>query len=243
MLRAIRWNLDRDTNDAKLFELGKTYSMGVHNVPEEHRVLTLGATGHRREASVYDSEAPLDFFDLKGDLEAILGAFDIPALEFEPSGPAYFEVGRAGRFRSQGIELAVLGQIQQDIVRDYKLRQAVWVAEINFERLLGFPLRTRKFQPISKFPAVERDFSLVVPDDVSYARIASAIAGLTILDEVRGFHPVDRFRGGSIPTQHHSLLLRVTFQSQTRTLTGDDIDGLSQRLLTALQGLGVNLRG
>jgi phenylalanyl-tRNA synthetase beta chain len=241
-LRAVRWNLDRDTNDAKLFELGKTYSMGANSVPEEHRVLTLGLTGHRRAASVYDGEAPLDFFDLKGDLEAILGAFDIPALDFEPLGPAYFEAARVGRFRSQGIELAVLGLIQQDLARDYKLRQAVWVAEINFKRLLGFHLRVRKFQPISKFPSVERDFSLVVPDDLPYARISSAIASLAV-GEIRGFHPVDRFRGGSIPHQHYSLLLRVTFGSQTRTLTGDEIDALSQRLLTALQGLGVNLRG
>jgi phenylalanyl-tRNA synthetase beta chain len=242
MLRAIRWNLDRDTNDAKLFELGKTYSLGANTVPEEHRVLTLGLTGHRRAASVYDSEALLDFFDLKGDLEAILGAFDIPTLEFETLGPAYFDSARAGRFRSQGIELAVLGMIQQDLARDYKLRQTVWVAEINFERLLGFSLRVRKFQPISKFPAVERDFSLVVPDDLPYARISSAITGLA-LGEIRSFYPVDRFRGGSIPPQHYSLLLRVTFGSQTRTLTGDEIDALSQRLLTALQGLGVNLRG
>jgi phenylalanyl-tRNA synthetase beta subunit len=89
---------------------------------------------------------------------------------------------------------------------------------------------------------VERDFSLVVPDDLPYARLSSAIAGLA-LDEVRGFHPVDRFRGGSIPPGHYSLLLRVTFGSQTHTLTGDEIDGLSQRLLIALQGLEVKLRG
>jgi phenylalanyl-tRNA synthetase beta chain len=116
------------------------------------------------------------------------------------------------------------------------------VAEINFERLLGFPLRARKFQPISKFPAVERDFSLVVPEDLPYERLSSAIASL-VVGEIRGFQPVDRFRGGNIPSQHYSLLLRVTFGSQVRTLTGDEIEELSQRLLTALQGLGVNLRG
>jgi phenylalanyl-tRNA synthetase beta chain len=242
MLRAIRWNLDRDTNDGKLFELGKTYNMSAQGVPEEHQVLTLGTTGHRRPASVYDSEAPLDFFDLKGDLETILGAFDIPGLDFETSGPAYFEAGRAGRMRSQGVEWAVFGLIHQDLARMYKLRQPVWVAEIDFERLLGFPLRSRKFQAISKFPSVERDFSLVVPDELPYARLASAIAGLA-LEEIRGFHPVDRFRGGTIPPKHYSLLLRVTFQSQARTLTSEEIGGLSQRLLTVLQGLGARLRG
>ena len=101
------------------------------------------------------------------------------------------------------------------------------MAEIDFERLLDFPLRSRKFQPISKFPAVERDFSLVLPDELPYARLSSAIAGLA-LEEIRGFSPVDRFRGGSIPPRHYSLLLRVTFQSQTHTLTSEEVGGLSQ---------------
>jgi len=242
MLRAIRWNLDRGANDARLFELGKTYSMTALDVPEEHQVLTLGATGHRRPASVYDNEAAQDFFDLKGDVETILSAFDVPALEFEPSGRAYLQQGCGGRMNSQGTELAVLGMIQQDLAREYKLRQAVWVAEINFERLLGFPFRVRKYQSISRFPAVERDFSLVVPDDLPYGRLSSAIAGLG-LEEVRGYSPVDRFRGGTIPAGHYSLLLRVTFQSADRTLTSEEIGALSQKLLTALQGLGAQLRG
>jgi phenylalanyl-tRNA synthetase beta chain len=241
MLRAIRWNLDRDTHDVRLFERGKTYNMSAKGVPEEHPVLTLGATGHRRPASVYDSEAPLDFFDLKGDLETILAAFDVPALDFEPSGPSYLDPERAGRMRSQGVELAILGMIQQDLAREYKLRQAIWVAAVDFERLLSFPLHSRQFQPISKFPAVERDFSLVLPDELPYARLSSAIAGLA-LEEVRGCYPVDRFRGGTIPPLHYSLLLRVTFQSQSRTLTSEEVSGLSQRLLTALQGLGAQLR-
>jgi phenylalanyl-tRNA synthetase beta chain len=128
------------------------------------------------------------------------------------------------------------------LAREYKLRQEVWVAEIDFEGLLAFPLRARKFQPLSKFPAVERDFSLVLPDELPYTRLASAIAGLA-LEEIRGFQPVDRFRGGTIPPGHYSLLLRVTFQSQTRTLTSEEIGGLSRRLLAVLEGLGARLRG
>jgi phenylalanyl-tRNA synthetase beta chain len=242
MLRAVRWNLDRDTTDVRLFELGKTYSMSSNGVPEEQRVLTLGATGYRRPASVYDDEAPLDIFDLKGDLETILGAFDVSAWAFERSGHTYLQPGCSGRMSSKGVDFAVFGLIQQDLAREYKLRQEVWVAEVNFERLLDFPFRSRKFQPISKFPAVERDFSLVLPDDLPYARLSSAIAGLA-LEEIRHFRPVDRFRGGAIPPGHYSLLLRVTFQSQTHTLTSEEVGGLSQRLLTTLQQLGVHLRG
>jgi phenylalanyl-tRNA synthetase beta chain len=242
MLSAIRWNIDRSTNDVRLFELGKTYSMSTNGAPEERQVLTLGATGHRRSASIHDSEAPLDFFDLKGDLEAVFGGFEVPALDFEASGPPYLQPGQSGRMISEGVELAVFGKVRQDLADGYKLRQDIWVAEIDFERLLDFPFRSRKFEPISKFPAVERDFSLVLPDELPYSRLWSAIAGLG-LEEVRNFHPVDRFRGGSIPPGHYSLLLRVTFQSPSHTLTSEEVGALSQRLLTALEGLGARLRG
>jgi phenylalanyl-tRNA synthetase beta chain len=235
MLRALRWNLDRDLVDVRFFELGKTYRLRADGSPEERRVLTLGATGHRRTASVCDSEKLLDFFDLKGDLETIWAAFDLPQCDFQPFGCSYGEKGQSGRVTSQGETLAVFGQLQQDVAREYKLRQAVWLAEIDVERLLDFSLRTRKFRPFSKFPAVERDFSLVVPAEVPYARLSAAVAGLAI-EEVRGFRPVDHF------PERHSLLLRVTFQSPSRTLTSEEVEGLSERLLRALAPLGVRLR-
>jgi phenylalanyl-tRNA synthetase beta chain len=136
---------------------------------------------------------------------------------------------------SQGEVLAVFGQLQQDVAREYKLRQAVWVAEIDVERLLDFSLRSRQFRPFSKFPAVERDFSLVVPAEVPYARLSAAVTGLAI-EEIRGFRPVDSF------PERHSLLLRVTFQSPSRTLTSAEVEGLGERLLAALAPLGVRLR-
>jgi phenylalanyl-tRNA synthetase beta chain len=242
MLRAIRWNLDRDLGDVKFFEIGKTYRLSTERAPEERRVLTLGAAGHRRPASVHDGEKLLEFFDLKGDLETVLRAFDLAKLDFEPADCSYYEEGSCGRLTAQGAALGVFGQLQRDVAREYKLRQAVWVAEIDLERLLDFSLRSRQFRPFSKFPAVERDFSLVVPDAVRYARLAAAVSNLE-LAEIRDFCPVDYFRGGAIAPQHHGLLLRVTFQSQTQTLTSEEVGGLSERLLAALEPLGVHLRG
>jgi phenylalanyl-tRNA synthetase beta chain len=242
MLRAIRWNLDRGTDDAMLFELGKTYSLNREGVPEERQVLTLGSTGHRRPASVHDTEAMLDFFDLKGAVETVFVSFAAPGLVFEPAMRGYFHEGQCGRMRVDEVELAVFGRVAPDIVSDYKLRQEVWVAEINFERLLQFPLPSPKFQPISKFPAVERDFSLVLPDDLPYARLSAALAGMSV-EEIRSFRPVDSFRGGGIPPGHYSLLLRVTFQSNTHTLTSEAVGGFSQQLVALLEGLGARLRG
>jgi phenylalanyl-tRNA synthetase beta chain len=242
MVHALRWNLDRDQNDVRLFELGKTYALSGSGTPEERRVLTLGLTGHRRPASVHDSERVLDLFDLKGDLEALLGLFEIAGIEFGTAGCGHYEVTQSGRFTSQGETLVMFGRLSREIEHDYKLRQPAWLAEVDFERLLAFPLRSHAFRPFSKFPAVERDFSLVVPEAVTFARLEAALQRLT-LEEIQSLRPVDLFRGGSIPAGHYSLLLRVTFQGQAHTMTSEEISAVSQRVMTALEPLGVCLRG
>jgi phenylalanyl-tRNA synthetase beta chain len=242
MVHALRWNLDRDQNDVRLFELGKTYALSGSGTPEERRVLTLGLTGHRRPASVHDSERDLDLFDLKGDLEALLGLFEIAGIEFGTAGCGHYEVSQNGRFTSQGETLVMFGRLGREIEHDYKLRQPAWLAEVDFERLLAFPLRSRAFRPFSKFPAVERDFSLVVPEAVTFARLEAALQRLT-LEEIQSLRPVDLFRGGSIPAGRYSLLLRVTFQSQAHTMTSEEISAASQRVMAALEPLGVCLRG
>jgi phenylalanyl-tRNA synthetase beta chain len=202
----------------------------------------LGLTGHRRSASVHDSERALDLFDLKGDLETLLGLFEIPGIEFETAGCGHYEASQRGRLTSQGETLVTFGRLSREIERDYKLRQPSWLAEVDFERLLTFPLRSRTFHPFSKFPAVERDFSVVVPEAVTFAHLEAALRSLN-LEEIQNFRPVDLFRGGSIPAGHYSLLLRVTFQSQAHTMTSEEISAASQRVMAALEPLGVSLRG
>ncbi len=242
MVHALRWNLDRDQNDVRLFELGKTYALSSSGAPAERRVLSLGLTGHRRPPSIHDSERPLDFFDLKGDLEVLLGLFEIPGVEFETAECAHYESSQSGRFSSQGQSLVIFGRVSREIERDYKLRQPAWLAEVDFERLVAFPLHSRVFCPFSKFPAVERDFSLVIPERVTFARLEAALRDLA-LEEIQRLHPVDLFRGGSIPAGHYSLLLRVTFQSLAHTLTSEEISAASQRVMAALEPLGITLRG
>ena len=244
MLRALGWNLDRDQRDVRLFEVGKTYSalpQTREGLPDERRVLTLGASGRRRRATVHDQEKPLDFFDLKGDLETLFAAFDVPALRFEPSGCQYYEPGLGGRFADADGTLVVFGQLSREIAAGYKLRQAVWLAEVDFQRLLARPLRTRTFRAYSKFPAVERDFSLILPDGVRYSEVEEAVRS-SLDTAVQSFQPVDLFHGGSVPPGHYSLLLRVTFSSLTHTLTSDEVEQLSQRLVETLEPLNIRLR-
>lgn len=244
MLHALRWNRDRGQGDLRFFEMGKTYTAspnGPKGLPEERGVLTLGLSGYRRPATVHDSEKALDFFDLKGDLETLLEVFDVRELRFEPAGCHYYEAGLGGHFLASDEPLAIFGRLSPDIARDYKLRQTVWLAEVDLECLLNFPLRLRTFHSYAKFPAVQRDFSLVLPDGISYRRLAEAIRSLS-LPEIQSFRPVDLFRGGPIAADHFSLLLRVNFQSESHTLTSEEIGEATTRLLAALEPLGVRVR-
>jgi phenylalanyl-tRNA synthetase beta chain len=246
MLRALRWNLDRGQDELRFFELGKTYTPRAQNLPEERRVLTLGLCGHRRPTSVHDTERAFAFFDLKGDLETLLEAFELPTLRFEPDRCRYHEAGLSGRFVAGGQTLAVFGELSRELAREYKFRQAVWLAEVDIEGLAGAPFKAHTFVPFSKFPVIERDFSVVVPEQVPYRQLKEAVRGLG-LEAVQSLRPVDwqpreKLPPGTIPERHYSLLLRVTFQSLTRTLTSEEIAEASQQLLAALAALGVHLR-
>jgi phenylalanyl-tRNA synthetase beta chain len=246
MIHTLKWNLDRYRSNLRLYEMGRVYSAQEKGLPDEHRVLVLGATGNREPGTVHGRGAELGFFDLKGDVEEILRHFDLAGVRFYPSEVAFMERGISGRFMAGESTLAVLGRLREDLARSYKLRQIVWLAEVDLAALLSASLNQRGFKPISKFPPVERDFSLIVPDSVTYGRLEETIRGLGI-EEIQSFAPVERrpseeLPKGTIPAGHASLLLRITFQSQTRTLASDEVESQSRRIIEALGPLGVQIR-
>ena len=241
MVNALRWNLDRDQRSLRLFEIGKTYTPRPEGLPEERWVLTLGLSGYSRVATVHESETPFNFFDLKGDAETLLQTFDLPGLTFEAQASSCYEAGAAGRLVADGKALAGGGRLNRDLSREYKLREPVWLMELDLEPLLEKPLRASVFHSYSKFPAVERDFSLLAPDAVPYGRLEEAIRRLD-MPEIQDSRPVELFRGGAVPAGQYSLLLRVTFQSADRTLTSEELNEAGRRLLAALEPLGVRLR-
>ena len=98
-------------------------------------------------------------------------------------------------------------------------------------------MRTVKFAPLGKYPAVERDFSFVFADSVTFEQIERAVRAIGIM-ELREFRPVEIFRGGSIAGGKYSILLRVKFQSSERTLREDELVHWSGKIVAALTRLG-----
>ena len=169
-------------------------------------------------------------------MENLLAAFAGEAT-YDRETAEYFHPGRSARARVNGAVVAQFGQIHSEVAAARKLRQDVFLAELDLEQLYKNGLRPVKFAPLGKYPAVERDFSFVFADEVSFEEMRKAVAGLNVA-ELREFRPVEIFRGGSIAAGKYSVLLRVRFQSDERTLREDEVAQWSGKIVAALTGLG-----
>jgi phenylalanyl-tRNA synthetase beta chain len=246
MLDMLEWNLNRDVPDARLFEIGSVYEL--HNGQRvEPKRACLGATltavrsllpaagqldGSKGEQPA-ESEA---FRGFKGDVENLLAAFaGIPSYERETA--EYFHPGRAARVRMKGAIVAQFGQIHPEMAAARKLRQELFLAEFDLETLYKNGPRTARFTTLGKYPAVERDFSFVFADEISFEQMRQAVATAAPV-ELREFLPVEIFRGGSIGGGKYSILLRAKFQSGDRTLREEEVAQWSGKIVAALTGLG-----
>jgi phenylalanyl-tRNA synthetase beta chain len=250
MARTLEWNLNHGQRNVRLFEFGKTY--GWHGTqPVETRVVTLGATGLAREKGVAETERAYAFADLKGDLDQI--GLLAGGLAWTAGGPEWLHGAHAGTISLRADSSAArpvgpighAGQLSRRVSEKFKLRQDAFLAELDLEPLCAGYKSARaalRYKPLSRFPAVERDFSLVLADGTTFAGIEEAIRALG-LAEVSSIDAVDLFRGKNVPEGKFALLVRVRFESRQATLTEAQLTDFSSRILAALeQKLGATLR-
>jgi len=133
--------------------------------------------------------------------------------------------------------VAEFGQIHPDVASARKLKQDVFIAELYLNRLYQHDLKQVRYQALSQYPAVERDFSFIFDDAVMFGKISAVVRELG-LKELRQIAPVEIFRGGSVSAGKHSLLLRVKFQSNERTLRDEEVTQWTSRIVKALEALG-----
>lgn len=245
LLHALEWNINRGQHNVRLFEIGKRYTM-TGSGPCETPILTLGATGAAREKSVHDDARAFSFADLKGDLESV-GEL-AGGLAWSSGVPNWLAAAHAGSValaREKAKPIGVAGRLARLVQERFKLRQEVFVAELLIEPLYAGYTAARaaiRYQPIPRFPAVQRDFSLLLADTTSFADVERAIRGLGIA-EIARIEAVDLFRGGQVPKGQHSLLVRVTFQSTESTFTEAQLTDFSGRIIAALEShTGATLR-
>jgi phenylalanyl-tRNA synthetase beta chain len=240
MLDMLAWNLNRATDNVRLFEAGHVYE-GTGESSIEPKRICLGSTGSAVVSSVNQPARALNFFDIKGDLETVLDFFNYGSLHSDPQTPAYYQHGQSARFVMDGAVVAQFGKISQTEASARKLRQDVFVAELFLDTLYRHELRAIRFEALPRYPAVERDFSFGFPSGVTFEAILVAVEALG-LQELRSFNAVEIFRGGKVAAGKYSILLRAKFQSRERTLREDEVAQWSAQIIRALEDLGGSLR-
>jgi phenylalanyl-tRNA synthetase beta chain len=260
MAAALEWNLNHGQRNVRLFEIGRSYRLeGSASV--ETPILTIGATGEAREKGIYETAREYEFADLKGDLDAI-GAL-AGGFEWKESGAAWTHAARRGTIHLQSTNpqpvissearnlsspsaaselpnsaaLGIAGQLARRVAEKFKLRQEIFLAEIELETLyvqIRAAKEARRYEPLPRFPAVERDFSLLLADGTPFSDVVKTIRSLNI-SEVSSIEAGDLFRGKNVPAGKYSLLVRVTFQSSEATLTDAQISDFSSKIVSALE--------
>ncbi len=250
MLTMLAHNLNRDVREARLFEQGQVFfgtaikgSDGVGDVIET-AALVLGMTFAAVQATPLYSAEDAPIFELKGVIESVSSLFALAgeeSLSFSTeNAPAWLEPGRGGVARLHGRPFAEFGELARSEQAARKLRQPVYLAAIAMGELLTLPVRSHTAREISRFQAVERDLSFIFSDTMQWHTIAATILALALPDLER-LLPVEVFRdakGKAIAPGQYSLLLRMVFQSATRTLTEADLVEASRRVTEALTALG-----
>ena len=242
MAAALEWNLNHGQRNFRLFEISSHYRLNGAR-PIETRVLTIGATGEAREKNLCESTREFSFADLKGDLDSIgelAGGFT-----WRDGGPEWLHGARRGSVALSKNELGAAGQLARRVAEKFKFRQDVFLAELELDPLCAAyraVKESRRYEPLPRFPAVERDFSLLLPDGTHFSDVVNAIRSLNISD-ISKIEAADLFRGKNVPAGKYSLLVRVTFQSREATLTELQISDASAKIIFALEkNLGTQLR-
>jgi phenylalanyl-tRNA synthetase beta chain len=252
MLTMLAHNLNRDVREVRLFEQGQIFTgatvSGAGFVSEvtETPQLSLGITSAATQTSRLYPAADAPIFELKAVIESLVSLFNTPggsgALTFTTANtPAWLEPGRSAVALLDNQPLAHFGELASTERDSRKLRQPVYLAQLDLARLYQLPLKRVTARDLSRYQAVERDFSFVMPDPVQWHTIAAAIDAL-VIPELQSRQPIEVWRDQKKYPGVYSLLLRTVFQSHDHTLRDEEITGWSTRIIETLTKLGGTLR-
>ncbi|HEX6733512.1 MAG TPA: phenylalanine--tRNA ligase subunit beta [Azonexus sp.] len=234
-------NLRRKQARVRLFELGRCFQRDVQGAPvggfsQPWRLAGLAYGGALPEGWAGGARK-VDFYDVKGDLEALLA----PAvLRWEKLNHPALHPGRAARVLLEGRDIGCLGELHPQWVQKYELPQSPVVFELDFAALKQ--ARVPAFAEVSKFQPVVRDLAVVVDQDLSLQALLDGLQqGKPEL--VRDVQLFDLYAGKGVPENKKSLAFRIVMQDTQRTLLDSEVDAAMQQLVSCLeQAFGAQLR-
>ena len=234
MMEALALNNNMGNEDVCLYEMGNIYIPATENddLPCESNVLTLGMYGN------------LDFYTMKGVIEGALALGRIKGVTYEAvTDNATFHPGRCARIiAADGEFLGIFGQLHPLTAQNYGFNAPVYAAELDFDAIFEHCDGMIEYKPLPKFPASTRDFSFVCDEELEVGKLSALIAraGGKLVEDVKLF---DIYRGTQLGEGKKSVSFRVTLRATDRTLTVEEADKVSSKILSSLEHqLGLTLR-
>ena len=241
LISNLRTNLNRKQSRVRLFETGRTFHRDVKGCPVEgfHQPRKLAglAYGGALPEGWSDGGRKVDFFDVKGDLEALL----TPAkLRFEKLLHPALHPGRAAKVLLDDREIGSIGELHPEWVQKYDLPLAPVVFELDFDAVKAASVPS--YIEVSKFPVVIRDLAVVVDQGIALQAILDGLKGQlpALVNDVQLF---DVYAGKGVAENKKSLALRIVMQDTQRTLLDSEVDAAMQQLVSCLErAFGAQLR-
>jgi phenylalanyl-tRNA synthetase beta chain len=221
--------------DVRLFEIGRIFAISTPaELPQETLALALIATGGAVEENKAQAERELDFFDLKGVLEAAVDWMNLSPLSFTQTSARHLRVGQSAAIKlGNGTEIGTIGRLAENVAASYKFRQPVYLLELDLDALLSGPAKVIQYSPLPRYPSVTRDISLLVNRNVALEELFKAVNDQRVAD-CRTVKLVGTFEGGNMPASKRSVTLRLEYRSDERTLRDEEVEERHSNLTRAL---------
>ena len=230
-------NKNSQNRDIAIFEMGKCFypKKSEKKLPDEQLRLSIALSGLRIGAHWSERSSDVDFYDIKGVAEVL-----VPDAAFSPSEHAFYQPGYQADLVIGDKTVGHMGALHPDILEVIGCEDDVFILELSVDPILEQAFAG--MEEIPKFPMTSRDLSLVVKEGTPYHDIVRTIDTKGI-KELRSVVPIDLYMGDKLPEGLKGITIRITYQSETRTLQDKIINKWQDSIIESLQkDHGISLR-
>lgn len=232
LVAALDRNHKRQQARVRLFEVGRSYHASAAGTREVDRMAAV-ACGDALDEQWSDKRRPLDYFDVKGDVESLvaMAGAAINEFRFEPGGPAFLHPGRAATIWRGNEQVGVLGALHPRLLKALDVDADVHVFELDLDRISQRPLPISG--DLSPFPSLRRDIAMVLPDSIPFAQVDATVRRV-LGDRLVRLVLFDRYSDANLGIGVTSLAMGLILQDRSRTLSDQDADQCVELAVSAL---------
>ncbi|MGD8176857.1 phenylalanine--tRNA ligase subunit beta [Marinimicrobium sp. ARAG 43.8] len=233
LVSTLQRNLNRQQERVRLFESGQRFVPGEAGALSQQPMLAGLIYGARDAEAWANRKDKVDFYDLKGDLEALLSLTGEPdSFRMQAGAHPALHPGQCAEILRDGEVIGVLGTLHPQVQREVDIPGDVFVFEVSLAGLQS--ARKPVFQPLSRFPSVRRDLALLVDRGVTAQSLLDCVKN-TAGEQLQDLKVFDVYMGKGIDTQRKSVALGLTFQDPSRTLNEEEINASIERVVKRLE--------